>query len=238
MGGGAPIREGTGFEVSYRVRLQNLGLIIAAIVVLLPLPAQAQGDFIKDKLKSLIETSGIYVSMATRSSLDNDVQMGPSLGIGYGTASKNPRDGVKFPFSFSSYGADLETAADDTRFGRFKAHQIMSGVGYRWVRGKMIYSTQLGLGYSFNKVTLDPGVANAFRTPDAVGVDVSNSWVVKPQAKAEYFVHRKLSLRAQLSYTYTDPDVVVQTANQTFTREWRPHHLHLSIAAGVFPFRK
>jgi hypothetical protein len=220
------------------VRLRKLGLIIAAIAALLPVPAQAQGDFIKDKLKTLIETSGIYVSMATRSSLDNDVQMGPSLGIGYGTASKNPRDGVKFPFSFSSYSGDLETSSDDTRFGRFKAQQIMSGVGYRWVRGKMIYTTQLGLGYSFNKVTLDPGVATAFNAPEPVGVDVSNSWVVRPQAKAEYFVHRKLSLRAQLSYTYTDPEVVIRTNTHTFTREWRPHHVHLSFAVGVFPFRK
>jgi len=74
--------------------------------------------------------------------------------------------------------------------------------------------------------------------PEPVGVDVSNSWVVRPQAKAEYFVHRKLSLRAQLSYTYTDPDVVIRTVGQTFTQEWRPHHVHLSFAVGVFPFRK
>jgi hypothetical protein len=208
------------------------------MLVMLPVPAQAQGDFIKDKLKSLIETSGIYVSMSTRSALDDDVQMGPSLGIGYGTASKNPRSGRKFPFSFSSYSGNLETSGDDMRFGRFKAQQIMSGIGYQWVRGKMIYSTQLGLGYSFNKVTLDSVAAPAFGVPEPVGVDVSNSWVVRPQAKAEYFVHRKLSLRAQLSYTYTDPEVVIRTVNQTFTQEWRPHHVHLSFAVGVFPFRK
>src|SRR5688572_17828319 len=192
----------------------------------------------KDRLTSLIDKSGIYVSMATRSSLDDDVAMGPSLGIGYGTASKNPRDGIKYPFSFSSYSGNLETGDNNVRFGRFKAQQIMSGVGYRWVRGKMIYSTQLGLGYSFNKVALDPGVAVAFGVPEPVGVDVSNSWVVKPAAKAEYFIHKKLSVRGQVSYTYTDPDVVINTVNQQFTQEWRPHHFHMGIALGVFPFRK
>jgi hypothetical protein len=220
------------------VRLRNLGLFGALILALLPAPAQAQGDFVKSKIKELIEKSGIYVSMSTRSSLDNDVNMGPSLGIGYGTASRNPRDGVKYPFSFSSYSGNLETADDDARFGRFKAQQIMSGIGYRWVRGKMIYSTQLGVGYSFNKVTLDPGVASAFGVSEPVGVSVSNSWVLRPQAKADYFFHRKLSVRGQLSYTYTDPDVVIHTVNQDFTQEWRPHHFHFSVGLGVFPFRK
>ena len=208
------------------------------MLAMLPAPAQAQGDFIKDKVKNLIEKSGIYVSTSTRSSLDNDVNMGPSLGIGYGTASLNPRTGKKYPFSFSSYSGDLETAENNNRFGRFSARQLMSGIGYQWVRGKTIYSTQLGLGYSFNNVTLDPGVAIAFGVPEPVGVSVSNSFVVKPQAKVEYFIHRKLSVRGQLSYTYTDPDVVIRTVNEQFTQEWRPHHVHLSVAMGFFPLRK
>jgi hypothetical protein len=205
---------------------------------LLPTPAQAQGDFIKDKVKNLIEKSGIYVSTSTRSSLDNDVNMGPSLGIGYGTASLNPRTGKKYPFSFSSYSGDLETAENNNRFGRFSARQLMSGIGYQWVRRKTIYSTQLGLGYSFNNVRLDPGVAIAFGVPEPVGVSVSNSFVVKPQAKVEYFLHRKVSVRGQLSYTYTNPDVVIRTVNEQFTQEWRPHHVHLSVAMGFFPLRK
>ena len=38
----------------------------------------------------------------------------------------------------------------------------MSGVGYQWVHGKMVYGAQLGLGYSFNKVTLNPAAPTAF----------------------------------------------------------------------------
>ena len=220
------------------MKLRNLGLIGVLMVALVPAPAQAQGDFIKDKLKSLIETAGVYVSLSSRSAIDNDVNMGRTLGIGYGSASRNPRTGKKFPFSFSSYSGDLETSGEHNRFGRFSAKQIMSGIGYQWVRGKTIYSTQLGLGYSFNSVTLDPGVAIAFGVPEPVGVSVSNSFVVRPQAKAEYFIHRKLSVRGQLSYTYTDPDVVITTVNEQLVREWRPHHVQLSIAMGFFPLRK
>lgn len=220
------------------MKLHHLGLIGALLVALVPAPAQAQNDFIKDKVKTFIEKAGIYVSMSSRSSIDNDVKMGPSLGIGYGSASRNPRTGRKIPFSFSSYSGDLETADTQSAFGRFKSQQIMSGIGYQWVRGKMIYSTQLGVGFAFNKVTLDPGAALAFGVAEPVRVDVSNSFVVRPQAKAEYFLHRKLSVRGTVSYTYTDPDVVISTATQNFTREWRPHHVHASVAMGFFPFRK
>ena len=220
------------------MKLRNLGLIVGLLIALTPAPARAQGDFIKGKLKDLIETSGIYVSLSSRSALDDNVQMGRSLGIGWGMAGRNPRDGKKYPFSFSSYSGNLETEADGARFGRFKAQQLMSGIGYQWVRGKMKYGAQLGAGYSFNSVTLDPGVAIAFGVPEPVGVTVSNSWVLRPQVKAEYFVHPKLSLRTQLSYTYTDPEVVIHTVNQDFAREWKPHHVQMSVALGFFPLRK
>jgi hypothetical protein len=159
------------------MRLNYLGIVGAVLLAMIPVPAQAQGDFIKDKVKELIQKSGVYVSAGTRQSIDNDVQMGPSIGIGYGTASLNPRTGRKFPFSFSTFGADLQAADSEIAFGRFKSRQIMSGIGYQWVRGKMIYSTQLGIGYAFNNVTLEPGAALAFGVTQPVSVDVSNSWV-------------------------------------------------------------
>jgi hypothetical protein len=218
--------------------MRNLGLIGALLVALWPSPAQAQGDFIKEKLKHLIEKSGVYVSASTRTALDSEVSMAPSIGIGYGSAGRQ-RTGKKFPFSFSGYRGDLETNGG-TQFGRLSASQIMSGVGYQWARmgGKMVYGAQLGIGYSFNKVKLDPGVALAFGVPEPVGVEVSNSWVLRPQVKAEYFVHRKLSLRTQFSYTYTDPDVVIHTVDRDYAHEWNPDHWQLGFAVGFFPFRK
>ena len=66
----------------------------------MPANAQAQGDFMKSKLRELIEKSGVYVSASTRTSVDNDVVMGPTFGIGYGTAGAK-RNGWKYPFSFS-----------------------------------------------------------------------------------------------------------------------------------------
>ena len=230
------VRPGNRFAVSSGMRLRTLGLIGALLFVLLPSPAGAQGDFIKDKVKDLIEKSGVYVSTSTRTSIDNDVDMDPTIGIGYGTAGSK-RNGWKYPFSLGGYRGDLETASG-VEFGQFKARQIMSGVGYQWVRGRMVYGAQLGIGYSFNRVELNDSAPAVFASPGPVRVSVSNSFVVRPLVKAEYFVHPKVSLRTQLSYTYTDPEVTVETATSRLMREWRPHHVQLSVAVGVFPLRK
>ena len=67
---------------------------------------------------------------------------------------------------------------------------------------------------------------------------VSNSFAGQPKVKADDFLHTKVRVRTQLSYTYTDPDVVIHSAGQDFAREWRPHHFQLGLAMGFFPFRK
>jgi hypothetical protein len=218
------------------VRRRYLGLIGALLFAFVPDSAQAQGDFIKDKVKELIEKSGIYISASTRTSIDDEVEMGRSYGIGYGTAGQK-KTGIKYPFSFGGYSGDLQTI-EGREFGRIKARQIMSGIGYQWVRGKMVYGVQLGIGYSFNSVTIAPDAPAVFSAVPPIAVDVSDSWVVRPLVKAEYFFIRQASVRTQLSFTYTNPDVVVTTATSRFDDEWSPRHLQFSVALGVFPFRK
>jgi hypothetical protein len=216
------------------MKLRDLGLISALMLTLIPHPAEAQ-DF-KGKLKELIEKSGVYASASTRTSIDDDVVMGPGVGIGYGTAGAK-RTGIKFPLSLSGYRADLQTS-DGVEFGVVKSRQILSGVGYQWVFGKMVYGAQLNVGYAFNDVTIDPAAPAVFSSAPPVSIDASNSFVVRPLVKAEYFLHHKISVRTQLSYSYTDPKVVVRTAQGEFADEWRPHHVRASIAMGFFPFRR
>jgi len=166
------------------------------------------------------------------------VVMTRSWGISYGMASK--KGGFKIPFSMGSYRADLETAGG-TQFADMHARQIMSGIGYQWThqRSKIILGAQLGLGYSFNKMALHANVSEAFAAAGApVTYTIDNSFVVRPQVKAEYFFWKKASIRTQLGYTYTDPDVVISTPTQTLLHEWRPHHIQFNVSVGFFPFLK
>ena len=218
------------------MRSRNLALIGALLIAFLPHPAHAQGEFIKNKLTSLIQKSGVYVGTSTRTSPDDNVVMTRTWGVTYGTASK--KSGWKIPFSLAGYRADLETAGG-TQFGDVHARQVLSGIGYQWARGKMIYSAQLGVGYSFNRMSVNAAASEAFAAGgEPIRFDIDNSWVVRPQVKAEYFFHRKASVRAQLGYTYTDPDVVISTPTETLTREWRPQHMQFNVSVGFFPFLK
>ena len=217
--------------------MRNLGLVGALFLALLPRPAQAQGDFIKSNLKHLIEKTGVYVSATTRTSLDDEVDMGMSIGLGLGFASEHQRAGRKYPLGFSTYSGDLETNGGEN-FGRIKARQIMTGIGYQWAHGKLTWGGQMGVGYSFNSVTLDPGVAVAFGVPEPVGVSVSNSFVLRPQAKVEYLLFKKMVLRTQLRFTYTEPDVVIHTVTEDIAHQWNTNHWQLSFAVGFFPLRK
>ena len=218
------------------MRIRSLGLIAALLIVFLPRPAHAQGEFIKGKLTDLIQRSGVYLGTSTRMSPDDNVVMTRTWGISYGLASK--KSGWKIPFSLSGYRADLETAGG-TQFGDVHARQVISGIGYQWVRGKMFYGAQLGVGYSFNRMSINAAASEAFAAGgEAIRYDIDNSWVIRPQVKAEYFLHRKVSVRAQFGYTYSDPDVVITTPTETLTREWRPHHMQFLVSVGFFPFLK
>ena len=114
----------------------------------------------------------------------------------------------------------------------------MSGIGYSWVHGKMIYGAQMGVGYSFNKVDAERRRLDAFGVAEPVCVDVSNSWVVRPQVKAEYFVHRKVSVRTQLSYTYTDPDVVIRTGAQDIRQRVAAAPRAVEFRGGLLPVQE
>ena len=217
------------------MRIRNGGLIGALLIVLLPHPANAQGEFIKSKLTNLIQKSGIYLGTSTRTSPDDGVVMARTWGVSYGTASKG--SDWKFPFSLSGYRADLESTGG-TQFGNIRARQIISGIGYQWARGKMIYSAHLGVGYSFNKMSVNAAALEAFAGGEPLSFDIDNSWVIRPHVKAEYFFHRKASVRAQAGYTFTDPDVVITTPTETMTRAWRPHHVQFNVSVGFFPFLK
>lgn len=221
--------------MSPRVRTQNLGLIGALVIALFPVPAQAQGDYIKDQVKHLIQKAGIYVSVSRKDASDSDVRISQGISLSPGLAGRQ-RKGKKYPFSFSTYSADLATGG--ATFGRVKAKQIMSGVGYQWApTPKLIYSTQLNVGYSFNSIDVT-SPETAFAAGGPVQVSVSNSWMLRPQAKIEYYVRRKMSVRLQGGYLYTNPHVTVQTPTMRSEGDWRPSHFYASVGLGLFPFRK
>ena len=154
------------------------------------------------------------MSASTRTSLDNDVRMGPSFGVGYGIGGRQTDRLEDIRSASRGYSGDLETTAG-SEFGRFKREADHERHRLQWVRGKMIYGAQLGVGYSFNNVTLERrrrDRRSACRTGRR-STSATRSCCGR-RSRPSTSCTRKFSLRTQLSYTYTDPDVVIHTATQ------------------------
>lgn len=217
------------------MKLRYLGLTGALLIGVMPRPAQAQ-DEMKDRVTNLIRKAGIYVSTSQKTTTDNDVDITRKIGISPGMAG-TLRTGRKYPFSISGYSADLERGG--AAFAHFKALQIISGIGYEWApSNKFIYGAQMGVGYSFNKIDMNAAAPAMFNVNGPVVVDIGNSWVLRPQLKAEYFVFPKVSVRLQGGYLLTDPHVTVQTPDAQYEHNWRPSHYYFSVGMGFFPMRK
>ena len=57
-----------------------------------------------------------------------------------------------------------------------------SWIGYQWARGKMIYSAQLGVGYRFNRMSVNAAASEVFVAGgEPIRFTLHNSWRVWPR---------------------------------------------------------
>lgn len=71
-----------------------------------------------------------------------------------------------------------------------------------------------------------------------VTLDVRNSWLLRPQIKAEYFLTRKFTVRVSGDYVLTHPDIIVTTPAGQLANRWDASNFHANIGIGVYPFHK
>ena len=79
---------------------------------------------------------------------------------------------------------------------------------------------------------------------DRLGVDSidreGRTVVIKfrPQAKIEYFLTPKFTLRSSLNYVFMQPRVTVTTPEGVISKHWNASHVSLAVGVGIYPFRK
>lgn len=217
------------------MRLRTLGPIIALALTLVPNSAAAQGDFVRDNVGKIIKKIGFHVSASFADPLDSEsAYRDGSYGVSVGLAP-GETNGWRYPFGIAWYTEEL-VAPNGTIFTQLRARPIYGGIGYGWHFGKLSTGAQVQAGYSFN--TLKPhGDPEAAFGP-AFAVDVGNSFAVRPQLKAEYFLTRKFTVRSSLNYVFTNPRVTVVTPTGTLSERWNASNVSLAVGVGVYPFRK
>lgn len=217
------------------MRLRTLGLSAALAITLLPNPALAQGDFLRDNVGKIIKKVGFHVSTSFANPLDSTrVNRDGSYGVSVGLAPGDT-NGWRYPFGIAWYTEEL-VAPNGTIFSQLRARPIYAGIGYGWHFGKLSTGAQVQAGYSFNSL-------KAHGDPDAafgpeIAMDISNSFAVRPQLKIEYFLTRKFTVRSSLNYVFTNPRVTVVTPTGTLSERWNASNVSLAVGVGVYPFRK
>src|SRR5512147_1122573 len=89
------------------MRLRILGPIAAFAMTLLPDPAAAQGDFVKDKLGKMIKKVGFHASASFADPLDTQrAYRDGSYGVSVGLAPGNT-NGWRYPFGIAWYTEEL-----------------------------------------------------------------------------------------------------------------------------------
>jgi hypothetical protein len=212
--------------------------IFVVLVLLSPSTALAQQpSFLKSNLTKLIRKVGVHANVSFRAPVDHDVTEGHTYGLSVGL-SPGETNGWRYPFALAFFGEDLNSPSG-VQFARLSARAILGGIGYGWHFGKLSTGLSLQAGYGIYSLHGEGDVFAAFDLANGpVTMDVSDTWLLRPQIKAEYFLTRKITVRVSGDYVQTRPDIVVTTPAGQISKQWDASNFHANFGIGVYPFHK
>lgn len=219
------------------MRVHPVGLSAALALSLIPSPALAQSDFLKENVTKIIRKVGVHANMTVREPLDHDVTKGTRFGGSIGL-SPGQSNGWRYPVGFSIFSENLHGPAGE-KFATFKSRAILAGIGYGWHLGKLGLGASVQGGWAFNHGTLLSTTSHAFDSPEGPSsIHINNSPILRPQLKAEYFITRKFTLRSAVDYSLLRPAINVTTPSGPQEDVWHTSNFHANFGVGYYPFRK
>jgi hypothetical protein len=211
--------------------------LVGVLILMLPSTTHAQSSFIKENVALLIQKIGIHGNVSYRYPLDSDVTKGWGKGVSIGL-SPGRTNGWRYPFALTFFSQDLRSPNRD-EFASVRTRAILGGIGYGWHFGQLSTGVQVQTGYAFNHASLEGDLGHAFDVPSGrVSIDTNNSWLVRPEIKAEYFITHKFTVRVSGDYVHIRPGIIVTTPDQRFERRWDESNLHANFGVAFYPFRK
>lgn len=218
------------------MRFYTATAVTVATFLLMPAPAQAQPEFLKDNVTKIVRKLGVHVNMSVREPLDGDVTKGASFN-GSIVLGGSRKAGWKYPVALTSFNETLH-APGGGQFATFKSWAIVGGVGYGWNFGQLTISPAVQTGVAFNSGRLDGTAAQAFNADGPVSIKVANSLLLRPKLSLEYFLTPKFTVRTSADYMLLNPGITVTTPTGSIGDRWNPSNFHASVGIGFYPFRK
>jgi hypothetical protein len=95
-----------------------------------------------------------------------------------------------------------------TTLGTLQTRALLVGYGHTQKLKRFATSANVNAGYSFNNYSVASGAGSAFATGgiSLVGVNVDNSWVVRPDVSAWYDVFKHVAVGVSAAYLWSRPD--------------------------------
>jgi hypothetical protein len=163
--------------------------------------------------------------------LDNSV----SFGVAYSLTKPKTHDGWGPDFGFGWFSADLIGPLD----GHVTVRPLLGGYGYTMVRGKFRTHFAALTGPAFTKVKVNDAERAVWSASLGIpvdGVDVKNSWVIKPGARVTYSVLPRVGIFASTDYEFARLTMQVRTGTQTTERKVKADvvNVKFGVSFGLF----
>jgi hypothetical protein len=217
-------------KVSFTMRFLKSAVLRVAVVVSAtlavtcsPAVAQTEGRF----------SIGPQVSehIPVGNELDNSV----SFGISYSLTRPSSHSKWGPDFGFGWFSADLIGPLD----GRVTVRPLLGGYGYTMVQGKFRTHVAALTGPAFVKVKVNDAERAVWAASLGIpvdGVDVKNSWVVKPGVRVVYSIRPRIGIFGSADYEFARLTMQVRTGAQTTERKVKADLVNLKVGVrfGVF----
>jgi len=164
---------------------------------------EASGSFLKGRF-----LLGINLTQ----SLTPDKDLGSHWGVSPVIRNTPRRLGWGPSFGLSGYRGDIVVPIDGKRatVGEVKIRPLMGGISYSIGGGRARTSFSLVGGYAFSSAKVTAALASG----TTASIDISDSWVIRPNVGLTYALTRRLALVGSIGYVYTNPTITVYASQQ------------------------
>src|SRR5215467_1758814 len=181
-------------------------LSLAAIVLATNAHAQTSVD-------DAVAHAGIGVGIAHYDPTSDQGHTSQGIVVMYRWHSFHSGWGPTIGLDFHSTDFDQTLGGFSAPLGTYTMRALLAGYGYTQRVGRFSASANMSGGYSFNNFNVEDNAGQTFSRAGVslVGVQVDNSWVVKPSVAVWYDVQHHVGVGVSAGYLVARPDQTITT---------------------------
>jgi hypothetical protein len=211
--------------------------VAAAVIVTIGVTISARAD---DAVDSAVAHAGAGAGISFIKPSSNDGQSSQGVVFVYHWHSFHSGWGPSFGLDWHSTDYTQTIGPVSSTLGTLQTRALLAGYGHTKKLKKFATSANLNGGYSFNNYSVASGAGSAFASGgiSLVGVNVDNSWVVRPDVSAWYDVFRHVAVGVSAAYLWSRPNETITTLAGSQTRRLNADAFELTVGVAVGVWRK